>query len=53
MKELCSCQVNEIALFFGSFLLYFFLFLFFCFKFASYRQSPSAYRKDIHTDFIL
>ena len=46
-KELCSCQVNEIALFFGLFVL-FVLFLFFALKFASYRQSLSAYRKDIH-----
>ena len=51
-KELCSCQVNEIALFFGLFVL-FVLFLFFALKFASYRQSLSAYRKDIHTDFML
>ena len=50
-KELCSCQVNEIALFFGLFVL-FVLFLFFALKFASYRQSLSAYRKDIHTDFM-
>ena len=51
-KELCSCQVNEIALFFGLFVL-FVLFLFFALKFASYRQSLSAYRKDIPTDFML
>ena len=51
-KELCSCQVNKIALFFGLFVL-FVLFLFFALKFASYRQSLSAYRKDIHTDFML
>ena len=51
-KELCSCQVNEIALFFGLLVL-FVLFLFFALKFASYRQSLSAYRKDIHTDFML
>ena len=51
-KELCSCQVNEIALFFGLFVL-FVLFLFFALKFASYRQSLSAYRKGIHTDFML
>ena len=51
-KQLCSCQVNEIALFFGLFVL-FVLFLFFALKFASYRQSLSAYRKDIHTDFML
>ena len=44
--------MNEIALFFGLFVL-FVLFLFFALKFASYRQSLSAYRKDIHTDFML
>ena len=52
MKERCNCQVNKIALFFGLFVL-FVLFLFFALKFASYRQSLSAYRKDIHTDFML